>query len=77
MEAAKSKGLPTGWTASRNKGGRRGHVDQHAAIFATGLEQKDADTGLLGQPVGEYATGRTGADDDVVVGFGIRHKRQV
>ena len=26
MEAAKSKGLPTGWTASRNKGGRWTYV---------------------------------------------------
>src|SRR5262249_45549374 len=48
---------------------RPGGGDAHVSVQPGGtrLEEQRAHAGVLGQPVGEHAAGRAGADDDVVV----------
>ena len=43
-----------------------GNVDQRIPVAPAGLDQHDAVAGVLGQPVGQTAASRAGADDDVV-----------
>ena len=50
----------------RDREGAR-HLDEHRAVRAAMLEQEHAVAAVLAQPMGEHATGRAGADDDVVV----------
>ncbi|MCY1186319.1 hypothetical protein D9M73_271810 [compost metagenome] len=38
-------------------------------VRATGFQQQDAIGRVGGKPVGQQATGRTGADDKVVIGI--------
>src|SRR5215471_10348291 len=42
------------------------HAEQPVAVAAAGLEQKHADGRIDAQTVGEHATSRAGADDDIV-----------
>ena len=42
------------------------HPDPEAAVAAAGLEQQHPEPPVRGQPVGQHAAGRPGADDDVV-----------
>jgi hypothetical protein len=44
----------------------QGHADQRVAIVPAGLEQAHGDRRILGQARGEHASGRPGADNDVV-----------
>jgi hypothetical protein len=44
-----------------------GHTLASTFRDAAGLEQQDPDGRVLGQPPGDYATGRPGAADDEVV----------
>ena len=43
-----------------------GNVDERIAVAVAGFEQQHANTGLLGQPVGERAAGGAGANDDEI-----------
>ena len=43
-----------------------GNVDQGIPVATTGLDQHDACASVFGQPVGQHAAGRAGADDDIV-----------
>ena len=43
-----------------------GHVDEGVGIFRAGFKQGNAHARIFGQPVGQDATRRAGADDDVV-----------
>ena len=43
-----------------------GNMDQRIPVAPTGLDQQHAIVGVLGQPVGEHAARRAGADDDVI-----------
>ena len=45
-------------------------VDVRVPVAAAGFEQKHARGAVLGQPVGQHAAGRAGADDDVIVSVG-------
>ena len=45
------------------------HPGHQAAVGTAGLQQQDGDLGVFAQPGGQHAAGRTGADDDVVVGL--------
>ena len=45
----------------------RRHADQQRLVRAAGLEQQHARRGIGGEPVGQHAARRAGADDDVVV----------
>ncbi len=45
----------------------RGHLDQDRVVLAAGFQQQHLDLGIGGQPVGQHAAGRAGADDDIVV----------
>ncbi len=47
-------------------------MDEDVSVRAAGLEQQDGFVRVLAQPVGEYAAGRPGADDDVIECFHIR-----
>ena len=44
-----------------------GDLDLQRAILASRLEQQDADGGILGQAVGQHASGRSRSDDHVVM----------
>ncbi len=46
------------------------HVDVGVAVLAAGLDHQHADVLVLAEPLGQHATRRAGADDDVVVGLG-------
>ena len=43
-----------------------GNVDPRIAILAAGFQQQHGGLAIGGQPVGQHAAGRTGADDDEV-----------
>jgi len=43
------------------------NIDPHRIVGWAGFQQQDLRVRVLGEPVGHYATGRTSADDDVVV----------
>ena len=43
------------------------HRDPRACVLAARFQQQDPLRRVLGEPVGEHASGRAGADDDVVV----------
>jgi hypothetical protein len=43
-----------------------GDVDQRVTVTAAGLDEDDVDRGVLGEAVGEDATGGAGTDDDIV-----------
>jgi hypothetical protein len=49
------------------------NLDPRIAIPAAGLEQQHPLALVLAQPVGQHAAGRSGADDDVIVGFLVGH----
>ncbi len=55
-------------------GQRRRHVNLPAAVARPGLDQEDARSGLGREPVGQHASRRPGADDDVVVGNLCAHR---
>ena len=61
MEAAKSKGLPTGWTASRNKGGRWTYVAPDGEEFSSLVSAKTAAASQKPPRVSESPTARPGA----------------
>ena len=61
MEAAKSKGLPTGWTASRNKGGRWTYVAPDGEEFSSLASAKTAAASQKPPRVSESPTARPGA----------------
>ena len=42
-------------------------LDVWVIVAPACLEQQDRRSRVLGQPIGEHASGRTGPDDDVVV----------
>src|SRR5690349_15924803 len=42
-------------------------AEHRTAVTAAGFDQQDRYRWIGGQPVGKYASGRTGAGDDVVV----------
>src|SRR5215813_10795967 len=48
------------------------HVDGPVAVLWSRLQQQDAHLPILGQARRQYASGRSGADDDVVEGI---HRR--
>ena len=41
-------------------------VDQRVPVLSARLDQQDFGVGILGQPVGQHATGRARPDDDVI-----------
>ena len=43
-----------------------GNVDPRIAILAARLQQQHGGLAVGGQPVGQHAAGRTGADDDEI-----------
>ena len=47
------------------------HMDARVVIPATRLEQQHPAATVLGQPIGQHAASRTGANDDVVVFPGV------
>src|SRR5438876_7814476 len=42
------------------------NMDQRVPVAPTGLDQYDTRGGILGEPVGEHATRRASADNDVI-----------
>src|SRR5258708_19461280 len=50
-----------------------GDMDPRVAVLATRLQQKDSRCAVGGQVVGQYAAGRTGADNDEVEFSGVLH----
>ena len=50
------------------------HVDPEIGVLRAGLQQQHRMFAVRAQPVGEHASGRSGADDDVVE-FSRRHHR--
>ncbi len=57
------------------KPGRRADIGM--GIRAAGFEDEDGNARIGGQPIGEHAPGRAGADDDVIIAFrfGRFHRR--
>src|SRR6516165_6677562 len=51
-----------------------GEVDLLGGVRAAGLDQRDADLGILRESAGDDSAGRSGADDDIVVHGGLLHR---
>ena len=51
----------------------RGHVNKNAVVQRTRLQQKYGGCTVLAEPIGQHATRRAGADNDVVEGC---HQRE-
>jgi hypothetical protein len=48
-------------------------VDERIDVAPAGFDQEDARCAILAEPIGQHATGRTAADDHVVVAFARIH----